>query len=207
MPINTKYQAIFKHGCYYHLFNRSVSGINLFSNSGNYAFFLQKFSQYLSGIVQVYAWCLLPNHFHFLISVKEKDLCDFTAKEQEKLECGLMDINDIVIRRCKNFFLSYSHSYKRQQQINTNIFAQHFKRSEIDKDVYFSKVIQYIHLNPLHHKVALGWENYQWSSYTRIVANVASLLRTQDVLDWFGGLDGFIKYHRMQETEYLFDER
>jgi len=122
MPINTKYQATFKHGSFYHVFNRSVEGINLFSNEGNYIFFLHKFSEYLSGILDVYAWCLLPNHFHFLVFVREFEDCLFSDKEINELRDHSTDIHTILTRRFKNFFLCYSHSYKRQLDIKTNIF-------------------------------------------------------------------------------------
>ena len=43
----------------------------MFHNEGNYAFFLLKCKQYLSNVLDIYAWRLLSNHFHLLIRIKE----------------------------------------------------------------------------------------------------------------------------------------
>lgn len=206
MPINTKYQSKFEHGKYYHIFNRSVNGTKLFSNQGNYSFFLQKFSEYLADVIDVYAWILLPNHFHFLVSVKKEIDCLFTQKEKQEIENQAIDTNKIIIRRFKNFFISYSQSYKRQQNIKTNIFAQHFKRSNIDSDSYFSRVIYYIHLNTAHHKMDFKWHEYPWSSYQKIIRQEQGFVNIKFVIEWFGGIEKFILYHQMQQDTYLFDE-
>lgn len=104
MPINAKYQAVFQNGYYYHVFNRSVKGVNLFFNDGNYVFFLQKFSEYLSGVLDVYAWCLIPNHFHFLVRVKEYRDCSFMEKEKVELQDGSSDVHGVLIKRFKISF-------------------------------------------------------------------------------------------------------
>jgi hypothetical protein len=56
---------------FYHIYNRGNNRGNLFYNEGNYEFFLRKYDEYLSEFIDTYAFCLLPNHFHFLIGVKE----------------------------------------------------------------------------------------------------------------------------------------
>jgi len=34
---------------------------------------MQKFDMYLSDFVELYAFCLMPNHFHLLVKIKEKE--------------------------------------------------------------------------------------------------------------------------------------
>ncbi len=52
---------------FYHIYNRGNNGENLFYRPENYGYFLQKFDHYLSGYLELYAYCLLPNHFHLLV--------------------------------------------------------------------------------------------------------------------------------------------
>jgi len=58
-------------GKYYHIYNRGNNKEILFRETGNYEYFLRLYDKYISPIAQTYAWCLMPNHFHLLIQVKE----------------------------------------------------------------------------------------------------------------------------------------
>ena len=205
MPIPARYKAPFETSGFYHIYNRSVAGIPLFANDRNKLYFLQKFSAYMSPLLHVYAWCLLPNHFHFLVAVKPEYEQLITDIEKEKLIQNETDIHTIISMRFKNFFIAYSLAYKKENDILTNVFAQKFKHSRVDKDVYFSQLIYYIHLNPLHHQVCKDWANYPWSSYQRIKNNLTSYTKAKEVLDWFGGTSAFEKYHLMQQERYLCD--
>ncbi|MEQ9287530.1 MAG: hypothetical protein RIG77_11505 [Cyclobacteriaceae bacterium] len=63
----------FEANNYYHIYNRGNNGGNIFFKEENYAYFLKQYDAYLSGFLETYAFSLLPNHFHFLIRVKEKN--------------------------------------------------------------------------------------------------------------------------------------
>lgn len=63
-PIETEY--------FYHIYNRGVNGEIIFKNNDNYTYFLSKVKKYLTPVSDIYAYCLLPNHFHFLIRIKEE---------------------------------------------------------------------------------------------------------------------------------------
>ncbi|OFX57394.1 MAG: hypothetical protein A2046_06365 [Bacteroidetes bacterium GWA2_30_7] len=58
-------------GRFYHVYNRGNNSDTIFYNKGNYAYFLRKYDEYLSDFVETYCFCLLPNHFHLLVRVKE----------------------------------------------------------------------------------------------------------------------------------------
>ena len=57
-------------GSFYHIYNRGNNKEKIFFEEKNYRHFLKLFDKYLSPYVDVYAYCLMPNHFHFLIRVK-----------------------------------------------------------------------------------------------------------------------------------------
>ena len=54
-------------GQYFHVFNRGINGEDIFLEPQNYAYFLDLYQKYISPIAETYAYCLLVNHFHFLI--------------------------------------------------------------------------------------------------------------------------------------------
>ena len=70
MPIADKYTADLTVDNIYHIYNRTNNKELLFKSDENRRFFLGRFKHYLSSYPDTYYWCLLPNHFHFLIRVK-----------------------------------------------------------------------------------------------------------------------------------------
>ncbi len=65
------YHAHFVTDHFYHIYNRANTDTDkLFYQEKNYTYFLKKFDQYLSDYLEVWAYCLMPNHFHFLVKVK-----------------------------------------------------------------------------------------------------------------------------------------
>ena len=59
------------HVSFYHIYNRGNNKQPIFFESKNYLHFVKLFDKYLSRYIDVYAYCLMPNHFHFLIRLKE----------------------------------------------------------------------------------------------------------------------------------------
>ena len=62
------------YGNYYHIYNRGINSCDLFRTTDNYEYFLNLYDKYISPIADTYAWVLMPNHFHFLIKVKENSV-------------------------------------------------------------------------------------------------------------------------------------
>ncbi len=60
----------FEYGETYHVYNKSVGGVLLFKSSNDYFYFLKKLERYILPIADIYAYCLIPNHFHFLLKIK-----------------------------------------------------------------------------------------------------------------------------------------
>jgi hypothetical protein len=65
-----------QYGRFYHIYNRGNNGENLFVQQRNFPYFLQLYAKYIQPVAETYAYCLLPNHFHFGIRT-------FTEEEQE----------------------------------------------------------------------------------------------------------------------------
>ncbi len=59
----------FANGQIYHVFNRGNNSQTVFFNRENYLFFLDKIRKSILPHADILAWCLMPNHFHLMISV------------------------------------------------------------------------------------------------------------------------------------------
>jgi putative transposase len=55
----------FEAGQYYHIYNRGNNKENIFIEEKNYNYFLEKIKKYILPIADVYAYCLLKNHFSY----------------------------------------------------------------------------------------------------------------------------------------------
>ena len=70
-----------------------------------------------------------------------------------------------------------------------------FRRKKIESNDYFTRLIYYIHRNPLHHGLTENPSDWPYSSYRRIIDNKPTWVHRHDVLDWFGGIEKFIEQH------------
>lgn len=66
----------------YHVYNHGNGNELIFRESENYRFFLKQFKIYISHIAWIYAYCLMPNHFHFLLRIKSEDILVEHFKEK-----------------------------------------------------------------------------------------------------------------------------
>jgi putative transposase len=73
MPIPPKFLVDFVEGKVYHVYNRTNNKEKLFLNDDNRLFFLKQYAKYITPIADTFCWCLLPNHFHFLIRIKPSE--------------------------------------------------------------------------------------------------------------------------------------
>ena len=70
---------------FYHVYNHAVGNEQLFMNNENYLYFLKLLKKYLSTFVDVYAYCLMPNHFHFIIKIKSKEEILFNSSNPTRV--------------------------------------------------------------------------------------------------------------------------
>lgn len=207
---------------FYHIYNHANGDDNLFRKKENYLYFLKKFGEYLSPILDTFAYCLMPNHFHFLIKIKPKiDLITyFKFKEKypslkifqyqtnfqgfEDLE-GFDDqeIERLVIQQFSNFFNAYAKAYNKMYSRKGAVFQTNLKRKKVENNEYFNTLIHYIHANPVHHGFAKNVYDWKYSSYHAFLSEKQTKLEKQKVLDWFGGINEFVKFHQQFNTSQI----
>ena len=63
-------------GYIYHIYNQGNNRQQIFFEHENYIFFLKKLRTTLEPYADVLAWCLMPNHFHLMVYIKENIIAE-----------------------------------------------------------------------------------------------------------------------------------
>ncbi|HAH56277.1 MAG TPA: hypothetical protein DCM02_13600 [Flavobacterium sp.] len=186
-----------ENGKYYHIYNRGNNGIDLFYDVENYNHFLRLYAKYIDPIAETFAWCLMKNHFHFLVYIKETDEIDIT-----KLEYSSTDKPKTVkaSKQFSNLFNAYTLAMNKRYNRTGSVFQKNFKRKVVASENYFQKLIYYIHNNPVHHKFTEHIVEYPWSSYGTIISTKETKLQRQRVIEIFNDLDNFKQYHSINQN-------
>ncbi|RPI15859.1 MAG: hypothetical protein EHM58_13230 [Ignavibacteriae bacterium] len=183
------------HDTFYHIYNRGNNKENIYYKDSNYIFFLQSLDSYLFPYLDLYSYCLLPNHFHLLIKTKSEETILKNGKINLK-NVSFDEYGEIIGEIFRRFFMSYSKAINRQENRSGSLFKKLYQRKPINSDNYLIRTILYIHLNPVHHKLTEDFETYRWSSYNKMLNQVKSKLRKNEVLDMFYGIENYIKLHK-----------
>src|SRR6185436_3752488 len=97
--------------------------------------------------------------------------------------------------------MSYAKTINHAYNRTGALFQQKFKRKEISSDAYYTSVIQYIHANPIAAGLCSSYEDWEFSSYNAIIGTQSTKIKRDEVLDWFGGREMFIKVHRERKLD------
>lgn len=174
-------------GHYYHIYNRGNNRENLFHSERNYRYFLQLYAHHIYSIADTFAYCLLKNHFHLFVRIKETSqvskTCEvFTSKE--------------ISQRFSNLFNAYAKAINKAYGRTGSLFEERFGRIEVNSTHYFLQLIVYIHFNPQKHGFIDNFCEWPWSSYHTLRTLKDTKLNRSDVLTWFGDKTRFDEFHR-----------
>ena len=168
-----------EQGKYYHIYNRGNNRENLFYEKRNYDYFLGKYIKHIVPIAETFAYCLLKNHFHFSVRIRENRL----------------DKSNSASNKFKNFFISYAKAVNNAYGRTGALFQRPFGRREVTSDGYFARLVRYIHLNPQKHGFVKDFRTYAYSSYPLILSDQPCFVERDKVLERFGGKNAFIEFH------------
>jgi putative transposase len=169
-----------KPGGYYHIFNRGINRGNIFFEARNYSYFLSLYARYITPVADLYAYSLLPNHFHFLIRIKSSE--------------GLHPV--LVSKAHNRLFSSYAKAINKAYARTGSLFQHHFGRIPITSTRYFSALMRYIHHNPQKHGWVADFRDWPYTSFQLFLSHVPTIVKRAEALDWFDGTSRFQKYHR-----------
>lgn len=169
-------------GEYYHIFNRGVNKLPIFENVHDYKRFVKSMLYYqIEGpkpsfslfspmkqtlnkekkIVEIICYCLMPNHFHFLLrQIKDNGITEFLGK----------------------FSNSYTKYFNTKHGRVGPILQGEFKSVLVENNEQLLHLSRYIHLNPLVSGVTVNLEDYHWSSYPEYLSLSSTDLCSKEVI-------------------------
>ena len=194
-------------GNFYHIYNRGNNRENIFIQERNYSYFMELWWKHISPIAETWAFCLLRNHFHAAVYIKEQaDLTGLTTDfvnpnprvDEEESPSNLRgDLSGLKPKDPSKYFSNFFNAYTRGVNIATQrtgaLFERPFKRIPIDNESYLMRLVVYIHQNPQKHGFVTDFRDWNFSSYHSIIGNAPTRLQKDKVLQLFGSHADFIR--------------
>ncbi|TSC92710.1 MAG: transposase [Candidatus Berkelbacteria bacterium Licking1014_7] len=189
-------QTPFTSGQYYHLYNRGVGKRELFKEKNDFLRFLEKMQLYSQEFgVEFFCFCLIPNHFHFLVLEK---------------------IDGSISQFMQKLGVSYAMYFNLKYENVGPIFQGRFKAKLIDKEEYLLHLSRYIHQNPAELIASIERKpaefvsfirKYPWSSYLFYLdLRKKTWVNTKFISDYFSRTIERLSYRNFVESPILAGE-
>ena len=186
---------VFTPGQYYHIYNRGAGKGQIFFNEGNYEYLLRLVKRYYQKhCATVIAYCLMPNHYHFLL-----------RQETDELLSKFVGV----------LFNAYAQALNTQQERTGTLFEGRFKYKCVDKWEYLVSLCRYIHRNPVKARLVSKPEDWLYSNYREWIGLRSGELKDETFIqDHFPNPEEYISFVNDVEDEkksyekiskYLFD--
>jgi putative transposase len=190
---------------FYHVYNRANGNERLYNTDENYMFFLKKYIEYISSIANTFSYCLMPNHFHFLIQIKTESELNALFNQRDLSTPSIEDLERFLSKQFSNFFSCYTQAYNKQQKRKGSLFMKNFKRKHITDKSYLLKLVHYIHHNPIEADLCENPSDWKFSSYNSILSNKETLINRNEVLLWFNDAENFKFIHKSKVLSIILD--
>lgn len=184
MPARNVVKVYVNNG-YYHIYNRGVGKRKIFKDKQDYAVFLNYLKDALAkpvdyllqggtlqnisrmpknffNEIQFLAYCLMPNHFHFLI--------------KQSLEDNMVDFVRSISTR-------YSMYFNKKYNRVGGLFQGHYRAVQILDDSYLLHLSRYIHLNPQKYYKDLTRAYSSYAEYLHL--RNTPWVKTEHILKYF----------------------
>ena len=155
----------FEAGHVYHVFNQGNNHQAIFLEHDDYATFILFTKNYIGPHCDIIAWCLLPNHFHLMLSANEN-----SAKPHRQ---GNLII-DTLTNGFRKLLSAYAHYFNKKNNRSGALFRPKTKSKDISlqqsiansgKQDYYLNCFYYIHQNPLRHQMVTNLALWKYSSF------------------------------------------
>jgi REP element-mobilizing transposase RayT len=135
----------FIQGGYYHIYNRGAGRQSIFHEEKNYIYLLRLLKKVTAeSNVTVIAYCLLPNHYHWLL------------RQDGDISAGKVPTR---------VFGSYAQAFNKSYQRTGTLFEGPYKAIAVENDAYLLHLCRYIHLNPVRHGLISSPQDWPYSNY------------------------------------------
>jgi REP element-mobilizing transposase RayT len=180
----------------YHIYNQGNNQEKVFYNDTDYIQFLTLFKRFVLPNGKVLAYCLMPNHFHFLIHATDE-----SAKLKPAGNISLCELSNGFRLLQSN----YAQYFNKRNNRSGSLFRQKTKAknlSEGDQNYGFT-AFQYIHQNPFKAGLVTKIENWIYSSFIDYLG-----LRKGTICDQQLAFEliGFNKENFLEEAYAVLDE-
>lgn len=174
----------FVEGAIFHIYNHSVNEIDLFNERNDYVYFLDKLKKnYSPDELGIYAYCLMPNHFHFCIRQKS---------------------GRPIFEIFNQFIVSYALHFNAKYNRNGKLFANKLQHKKINNQRYLVDICPYIHLNPKRAGLVDKLEDWEFSNYLEWIGKRRGKLFDDELLDEiFENSNEYIKYVKKFDAEKI----
>jgi putative transposase len=160
-------------GAFHHVIGRGIERREIFVSDDERREFLERLSEpVLRTGAGLYAWCLMPNHFHLFLRTGSVPL--------SRLVQGLLG--------------GYADFFNRRHDRSGHLFQNRFKSTLVEAERYGLELVRYIHLNPVRSRLGVSVEeldDYPWTGHAVLLGK--RRLEAQDtgfVLGQFAGETG-----------------
>lgn len=150
---------------FYHVFNRGINKQEIFLSENDYYFFLNKLKKLKNKYdYSIYAFCLMPNHFHISIQTRK------------------VSISKIMSSLITSFSMYFNRTYNHLGPV----FQNRFKSILIENNSYFRGLSQYIYLNPIRAGIVKDPIEYKFSSLKEALGKEPLYFLDQDIIRLIG---------------------
>jgi REP element-mobilizing transposase RayT len=179
---------------WYHIHSRGINRGDIFFEDRNHDHFLKLVEHYICPVADVFAYCLLRNHFHLLIRVKESDAIA-RVRSHGSSEIPSLPVEELPSKAFSNMLNAYSKAINRGYQRSGSLFQHPFRRKMLGSDAYIWAVMAYIHQNPQRHHLISDFRRWKYSSYQVLAGDEPTFLARKEIMDWFGGRAFYLSMH------------
>jgi len=165
MPLKARLDA---YGTLHHVIAKGVERSPIFRDDTDITDFLERLGTLAEETkTTVYAWALIPNHFHILLSSGPHNLPYFMRR----------------------LLTGYAIGFNRRHKRAGHLFQNRYTSVVCEEDPYFMELIRYIHLNPFMAHIVDSMEqldSYRFAGHSVIMGkNYLSWQDTGYVFSWF----------------------
>lgn len=142
----------------YHVYNQGNNSEKLFYTPENYIHFLRLTRKFILPHCDILAYCLMPNHFHFLINA--------TGNSAQKIKVGHNEMSTLA-NGFRKLLSSYCQAINKQEDRTGSLFRQKTKAKclEISNIHYPFQCFHYIHQNPFKASMVDRLDGWPYSSF------------------------------------------
>ena len=183
-----RYMRIQYENAWYHVMNRGAGKRYIFQETHNKETFLELMGEvYNKYKVEFHAYCIMDNHYHFLLRTPHANL-----PEAMKYLQGM-----------------FTRIYNKKINADGPIFRGRYKSILLEADNSIIQVCKYIHLNPVEANFIQGID-YKWSSYNHYKELENDLkpkwLETKYISNYFESTNkslSFAAFHQDAQTDQI----